>query len=257
VALKRLPRRLSHGEEATLVEHLGELRARILISLGALVPAFVVAFIFHERIVEWLTAPLPPDKELVTFGVLEPFTTAVKVSFFAALALSLPVVLYQLWSFLAPAMAEGAQRVLSTFVVLATGLFAAGIAFGYYIVLPRALTFLTNFDEELYDIQIRANYYYSFVTAALIGMGLIFELPIFILALVRLRVLTSDRLRQNRRMAIFLAFLVAVLLPTVDIVSLAFEVVPILVLFELSIWLAVFMERRWALSADDELAAEH
>jgi sec-independent protein translocase protein TatC len=257
VALRRLPRRLSHGEEATLVEHLGELRSRILIALGALVPAFVVAFIFHERIVEWLTAPLPDDKELVTFGVLEPFTTSVKVSFFAALALALPVVLYQLWSFLAPAMEEGAQRVLSVFVVLATGLFAAGIAFGYYILLPKALSFLTNFDDELYDIQIRASYYYSFVTAALIGMGLIFELPIFILALVRLRVLTSDRLRQNRRMAIFLAFLVAVLLPTVDIVSLAFEVIPILVLFELSIWLSVFMERRWALSADDELAAEH
>jgi sec-independent protein translocase protein TatC len=256
MALKRLPRRLRHGEEATLVEHLGELRARLLITFGVLVPAFVVAFAFHERIVEWLTEPLPDDKRLVTFGVLEPFTTSVKVSFFAALALSLPVVLYQLWSFLAPAMDEAAQRVVSVFVLLATALFAAGIAFGYYILLPKALGFLTNFDEELYDIQVRASYYYSFVTAALIGMGLIFELPIFILALVRLRVLTSDRLRRNRRMAIFLAFLVAVLLPTVDVVSLAFEVVPILVLFELSIWLAVFMERRWEASAEDELATE-
>ena len=258
MALKRLPRRLSHGEEATLVEHLGELRARILIALGAFVPAFVLAFVFHERIVEWLIEPLPDDKRLVTFGVLEPFTTAVKVSFFAALALSLPVVLYQLWSFLAPAMAEGAQRVVSVFAILATALFGGGIAFGYYILLPKALGFLTNFDEELYDIQIRASYYYSFVTAALIGMGLIFELPIFILALVRLRVLTADRLRQNRRLAIFLAFLVAVLLPTVDVVSLALEVVPILILFELSIWLSVFMERRWerAAAAEDELATE-
>jgi sec-independent protein translocase protein TatC len=256
MALRRLPRRLRHGEEATLVEHLGELRARLLISLGALVPSFVIAFAFHERIVEWLIAPLPDDKRIVTFGVLEPFTTAVKVSFFAALAVSLPIVLYQLWSFLAPAMEESAQRVISVFAALAGGLFAAGIAFGYYILLPKALGFLTNFDEELYDVQIRASYYYSFVTAALIGMGLIFELPIFILALVRLRVLTSDRLRKNRRLAVFLAFLVAVLLPTVDVVSLALEVVPILVLFELSIWLAVFMERRWELSAEDELATE-
>jgi sec-independent protein translocase protein TatC len=241
----RLPRRLRHGEEATLVEHLGELRSRLLISLLAIGVAFGVAFAFHEQIIEWLTEPLPGDKELVTFGVTEPFFTAVKVSFYAAFAIALPIVLYQLWSFLAPAVEEHTQRIVSIFVVIATGLFAGGLAFGYYVVLPRALTFLTNFDEELYDIQIRASYYYSFVSLALVGMALVFEMPIFILALVRLRVLTADRLRRNRRMGIFLVVLVAILLPTVDPVSLAFEVVPLLVLFELSIWLAVLMERRW------------
>jgi sec-independent protein translocase protein TatC len=245
MAWRRLPRRLSHGEEATLVEHLGELRSRLLISLLAIGVAFGFAFAVHERIVEWLTEPLPAGKELVTFGVTEPFFTAVKVSFYAAFALALPVVLYQLWSFLAPAVEEHTQRIVSIFVVIATGLFAGGLAFGYYVVLPRALTFLTNFDDELYDIQIRASYYYSFVSLALVGMALVFEMPIFILALVRLRVLTAGRLRRNRRMGIFLVVLVAVLLPTVDPVSLAFEVLPLLVLFELSIWLAVLMERRW------------
>jgi sec-independent protein translocase protein TatC len=245
MAWRRLPRRLGHGEEATLVEHLGELRARLLLSLLAIGVAFGISFAFHEQIVEWLTRPLPDDKELVTFGVTEPFFTAVKVSLYAAFALALPVVLYQLWSFLAPAVEEHTQRIVSIFVVVATSLFAAGLAFGYFVVLPKAITFLTNFDEELYDIQIRASYYYSFVSLALVGMALVFEMPIFILALVRLRVLTADRLRRNRRMGIFLVVLVAILLPTVDPVSLMLEVVPLLILFELSIWLAVLMERRW------------
>jgi sec-independent protein translocase protein TatC len=245
MAWRRLPRRLSHGEEATLVEHLGELRARLLISLLAIGVAFGVAFAFHEQIVEWLKEPLPDDKELVTFGVTEPFFTAIKVSLYAAFAGALPVVLYQLWSFLAPAVEEHTQRIVSVFVLVATGLFASGLAFGYFVVLPRAITFLTNFDEELYDVQIRASYYYSFVSLALVGMALVFEMPIFILALVRLRVLTADRLRRNRRMGIFLVVLVAILLPTVDPVSLAFEAVPLLILFELSIWLSVLMERRW------------
>ena len=245
MALKRLPRRLRHGEEATLVEHLGELRSRLLISMGAFAGAFAFAYVFHEQIVEWLTRPLPDDKQLVTLGVTEPFFTSIKVSAYAAFALALPVILYELWSFLAPAMEEHAQRVIAVFVLIATALFAGGLAFGYFVVLPRAVSFLTNFDEELYDVQIRASYYYSFVSLALVGMALVFEMPIFILALVRLRVLTADRLRRNRRMGIFLVVLVAILLPTVDPVSLAFEVAPLLVLFELSIWLAVLMERRW------------
>ena len=243
--MKRLPRRLDSGEEATLVEHLEELRTRLLIALGAVGLAFAVAFVFHEEIIEWLTKPLPEDKDLVTFGVTEPFFTAVKVSLYAAFAVALPILLYQLWAFLAPAVEEHAQRIVSTFVLISSVLFGGGVLFGYLVVLPRALTFLTNFDEELYDVQIRASFYYSFVSLALVGMGLVFEMPIFILALVRLRVLTADRLRRNRRMGIFLVVLVAVLLPTVDPVSLAFEVVPLLALFELSIWLAVYMERRW------------
>jgi sec-independent protein translocase protein TatC len=246
-----LPRRLRHGEEATLVDHLGELRARLVISLTTLGVAFAVIFPFHEHLVEWLKEPLPDDKRLVTLGVTEPFTTSIKVSFYAAIAIALPVLLYQLWAFLAPAVDESLQRVLSVFVALATVLFAAGLAFGYTIVLPRALTFLTEYDDELYDVQIRASYYYGFVSLALLGMALVFELPIFILALVRIRVLTADRLRRNRRMGIFLVVLVAALLPTVDPVSLAFEAIPMLILFELSIWLAVFMERRWERSSEE------
>jgi sec-independent protein translocase protein TatC len=249
VARRVLPRRLAHGEEATLVEHLGELRSRLIVSLISLGLAFAVIFPFHEHLVKWLKEPLPDDKKLVTLGVTEPFTTSIKLSFYAAIAVALPILLYQLWSFLAPAVDESTQRVVSVFVALSTVLFAGGLAFGYLVVLPRALTFLTEYDDEFYDVQIRASYYYGFVSLALLGMALVFELPIFILALVRLRVLTSDRLRQNRRIGIFLVVLIAALLPTVDPVSLAFEAIPMVILFELSIWLAVLMERRWERAA--------
>ena len=245
MALKRLPRRLGHGEEATLVEHLDELRTRLLLSLAALALAFVAVFLLHEHLIEWMSRPLPDDRRLVTFGVTEPFFTAIKVSFFGALVIALPVILYQLWSFLAPALEQGTQRVIASFTAFSVGLLAGGLAFGYFIVLPRAIAFLTTFDEHLYDVQIRANYYYSFVTLMLFGMGVVFQMPIFVLALVRLRVVTADKLRRNRRIAVFLMVLVASLLPTVDPVSLAFEVVPMLLLYELSIHLATYFERRW------------
>ena len=98
--MKRLPRRLRSGEEATLVEHLDELRARIFVSLGALVVGFAIAFVFHRHLLHWLNAPLPADRgKPVTLGVAEPFLTAMKVSLMAGFALALPVVLWQLWSF--------------------------------------------------------------------------------------------------------------------------------------------------------------
>jgi len=249
-----LPRRLLHGEEATLVEHLDELRTRLIVVLLVLVPAFLLAFAFHEQIMEWLTGPLPDDKQLVTLGVTEPFTTSVKVSLIAGLAIALPILLWQIWAFLAPAVEPHFQRIVVVFVALATALFAAGVVFMYYIVLPQALDFLTSYDDDLYDIQIRASYYYSFAALTLVAGGIAFLMPIFVLALVRLRVLTSDRLRSNRRIAFVVLLVFAIMLPTVDPVSLAFEVVPLVLLFELSIWMSVLMERRWQRGWDEDFA---
>ncbi len=249
-----LPRRLQHGEEATLVEHLDELRSRIIISLVAIVPAFGIAFAFHTHIVEWLKRPLPADRELVTFGVTEPFTTSVKVSLIVALAAVLPVLLWQTWAFLAPAVEPHFQRVVMTMVLIATALFAGGVAFMYYVVLPVALDFLTSYDEQLYDIQIRASYYYSFVAWTLLAGGLAFLMPVFLLGLVRLRIVSASGLRRNRRYAFVGLLVFAILLPTVDPVSLAFEVIPLVVLYEASVWAAVLMERRWRREWDDDWA---
>ena len=236
--MKRLPRRLRHGEEATLVEHLDELRSRIFVSLGALVVGFAVAFVFHRHLLHWLNAPLPAGRgNPITLGVAEPFLTAMKVSLMAGFALALPVVLWQLWSFLAPAVEQHAERVVFGFVLLATVLLVAGVAFGYWIVLPKAIQFLTN-------IQIRAKDYYSFVLTVLFAVGLVFELPIFLLALVRLDVLSTKTLRSNRRLGYFIVAVIAVLLPGIDPVTTTLEAVPLIVLYEGSIWLAVLMERR-------------
>src|SRR6266566_3497634 len=176
--MKRLPRRLRQGEEATLVEHLDELRTRIFVSLGALALGFVVAFVFHRHLLHWLNAPLPDRRgNPVTFGVAEPFLTAMKVSLLAGLALALPVVLWQLWSFLAPAVEPHAERTVLAFVGLATVLLVAGVAFGYWIVLPKAVHFLTNFDQHEFNAQIRARDYYGFVMTVLLAVGVVFELP--------------------------------------------------------------------------------
>ena len=197
--MRRLPRRLSYGEEATLVEHLEELRSRLIVCILALAVAFPIAYIFHEQLIEALIRLLPDDRELITLGVAEPFTTALKVSFYASLALAFPVLVWQAWSFFSPAVQERNQRVVARFVALATLLFAGGMAFAYFVILPRALDFLTNYDDNLYDVQIRASYFLSFVALMIFATGLIFQLPIFVIGLVRLGVLTSAQLRSNRR----------------------------------------------------------
>jgi sec-independent protein translocase protein TatC len=251
-----LPRRLAHGEEATLVEHLDELRSRIIICLVAIVPAFLLTFAFNERIMELLTGPLPDDRELVTFGVTEPFTTSIKVSLVAALGITLPILLWQTWAFLAPAVHPHFERTVLTLVAIATVLFVCGVAFMYFVVLPIALDFLTSYNEELFAIQIRASYYFSFVAFTLLAGGLVFLMPIFLLGLVRLRVVSARQLRVNRRYAFVGLLVFAILLPTVDPVSLAFEVVPLVLLYEGTIWVALLMERRWERSWEEEWAGD-
>jgi sec-independent protein translocase protein TatC len=164
-------------------------------------------------------------------------------------------VLWQLWSFLAPAVEQHAERMVLGFVLAATLLLVAGVAFGYWIVLPKAIQFLTNFDQNQFNIQIRAKDYYSFVLTVLFAVGLVFELPIFLLSLVRLDVLTTRQLRSNRRLGYFIVAVIAVLLPGIDPVTTTMEAVPLVALYEGSIWLAVLMERR-APRAEPEIVTD-
>ena len=241
----RLPRRLGHEEAAGLVDHLGELRTRLIIVLLALAAGFAVAFGFHHQLIEWLNAPLPAGRKPVTLGVTEPFMTSLKVSLYGGFALALPVILWQVWSYLAPAFRKGTERALLGFVAFASILFAVGVGFGYVFALPAAVHFLTNYDSSIYDIQIRASSYYSFALLSVLAVGLVFELPIFILALVRLGITSAARLRRNRRIGYVAMAALAVALPGVDPVTTAFEMAPLMVLFECSIWLSVVFERRW------------
>jgi sec-independent protein translocase protein TatC len=240
----RLPRRLEHGQGAELVDHLDELRSRLIVSAIAVGAAFVVTYVEHARLVRWLEAPLPAGKKLVTFGVAEPFMTSLQISLAAAIAVALPIVLWQLWSFLAPAVEPKAQRAVVTCVAFATALFAGGIAFGYGVALPAALKFLTTYDNSIYSIQIRAREYISFSLAVLVAVGVVFELPAVIVTLVRLGILSSSSLRTHRRVGYAIVAALAVALPGVDPVTTMLEMVPLMLLFEGSIWLSVLVERR-------------
>jgi sec-independent protein translocase protein TatC len=241
----RPPRRLRHGEEATLVEHLGELRARLLTCLGAVLAAFVVTYWQRDWLLEKLREPLPDGFELITLSPGEPFVTSFTVAFYTAIAIALPIIIWQLWAFLAPALEESSQAVVARLVGAATVLLLAGMAFGYFVALPNILDFLLNFDAEQYNAQIRAKEYFGFTSLLLLGFGVMFELPVFILGLVRLGILTSAKLRRNRRIGYGLCLIAVVLLPGVDFVSMALQALPVVVLFELSIWLSVYFERRW------------
>src|SRR5256714_7773597 len=145
--MSRLPRRLEHGQSATLVEHLEELRSRLIVVLGALALTTIVAFAFHGHILDWLNHPLPADRRrVVTLGVAEPFTVSVTVSVYAGFLLALPVILWQLWAFLAPAFDPKIERRVFGLVAFATALGTAGLAFGYLILVPRALQWLAHYD---------------------------------------------------------------------------------------------------------------
>jgi len=243
--MKRLPRRLQHGEEATLVEHLEELRQRIFVSLGALLVGFVATYAIHRHLLHWLNRPLPAHVgKPITLGVAEPFLTVMKISLFGGLILAAPVILWQFWSFFAPAVDERQERRVRYFVLFAAALLAGGIVFGYFVALPAAVHYLTNYDSKEFNIQIRARDYYSFTTMVLLAMGVVFELPVFVLSLVRLGILSTRQLRSNRRMGYFVIACVGVALPGVDPITTVIETVPLWVLYEGSIWLSVLMERR-------------
>ncbi|HKT45046.1 MAG TPA: twin-arginine translocase subunit TatC [Gaiellaceae bacterium] len=249
--MSRLPRRLGHGEEATLAEHLEELRQRIFVIIGALAVAAVVAFVFHARLFDWLNKPLPPGhRRLLATGVAEPFTVSITVSLYAALVLSSPVILWQVWAFFAPAFDRSAERKVLLLAVFAAALALAGLAFGYWILLPRAIHFLTNYDSKHFVHLIRASTYYSFVVTILLGIVVVFQLPLVVLGLVGIGVLSSRTLRKNRRIGYFLTAAVALALPGPDLVTTFLELLPMWVLFEGSIWLAVLVERRQAVAPE-------
>jgi sec-independent protein translocase protein TatC len=242
----KLLRRLEHGQEVELVGHLEELRSRLFVAGGAVVATTILAFVVHGRVIALLVAQLPPHhRQLLTLGVAEPFTTSLKVSFALGFALALPIVLWQLWSFVAPALTPKTQRGIAGFTVFAAGLLVAGIVFGYRVALPAALHFLTNYDNAIYNVQIRAADFISFAVLVLAACGAVFELPIVVLGLVRVGALTSTKLRRNRRIGYMIVAVIGVALPGVDPITTIVETVPLAFLFETSIWLSVFFERRW------------
>jgi sec-independent protein translocase protein TatC len=248
--MRLLPRRLEHGEEATVVEHLGELRTRLVLCLITIAVTTGVTYTFHRHLLGWLQRPLPAgNRHLVTLDVSEAFLTAFWVSLWAGLLLALPICLWLMWGFFAPAFQRNLQRKVAGFSAFSALLLVAGIAFGYFIVLSPAVHFLTGYDSHQFHYLARAKSYYSFVTLVMVATAVVFELPIFILALARLGILPAEKLRRNRRLGYVLVTALAVVLPGVDPVTTVLEMIPLFVLFEGSIWLVVLFDRRWKRSA--------
>jgi sec-independent protein translocase protein TatC len=232
-------RAVSHEDRLTLVEHLDELRTRIVVCLAVFGVALALCFWQNHLLLEVASRPLPAGhRKLLTFGVTEPFMTTFTVSTYGALVLSLPILIYQLYAFVLPAFKPAERRLALPILLLAPFLFAAGVAFAYFIVMPAAVKFLLGFNSGQFNIQVRARDYYSFFGTTMLAGGIVFQLPMGILAVTRLGIVSVAQLRANRRYAYLAISIVAAALPGVDPISMLLEMVPLLVLYELSILLA-------------------
>jgi sec-independent protein translocase protein TatC len=236
--MARKVRPVGHEDRLSLVEHLDELRSRIVISLVAFGVALGLCFWQNHQLLKILNHPLGHHREPITLGVAEPFITTLTVAAYAAILLAMPVILYELYAFVLPAFSPTEKRVALPLMLMVPFLFIAGVAFGYFVVIPAALKFLLHFNQSQFNLQLRAKDYYGFISLTLIAVGVVFQLPVFILGLVKVGVTTPAKLRKNRRYAYLVCAVVAAALPGVDPVSMLIEMVPLIVLYEVSIVLA-------------------
>jgi sec-independent protein translocase protein TatC len=225
-------------ERLTLVEHLDELRTRIVVCVAVLVIAVSFCFWQNHHLLHLLNEPLPGHKKPITLGVTEPFLTTLKIAVYAGIILALPIILYQAYAFLLPALSPAERRVIVPFLILVPVLFIAGVVFGYLVVLPAAVKFLLHFNNDQFRIEVRASQYYGFATMTLLAMGVVFQVPMGILALTRLGIVSVRQLRKNRRYAYFVLAVIAMLLPGTDPITMLVELAPLIVLYEFSIVLA-------------------
>ncbi len=195
-----------------------------------------------QRDVASLSAPPQGDRP-ITLGIGEPFTTTLTVTLIFALILSLPIVLWQAYGFLTPALDPEHRRQLRPMLLAVPLLFITGVGFGYFIVLPAAVRFFQNFNSDQFNVLVQASQYYKFAATTVLAMGLLFQVPVGILVITRAGVITPRQLRRNRRYAIGVCAAVAALLPG-DAITMLLETVPLYLLFELSLVLASVAERR-------------
>jgi sec-independent protein translocase protein TatC len=233
------PRRARPDDRLSVVEHLDELRRRAIISVLALIVAFAGMYAMHEQLIEVLTWPLPRDtQQLITLSPTEPFFTTLKISFWAAVLIALPVWLYQVYAFVIPAIANQSRKVMIAVVTGVAGLFGVGVAFGYGVVLPVALEFLIGFGGDTFNTQLRAGEYFGFVTTMLLASGLLFEVPAAMTALARMGVASAALYRKQWRLALVGIAAIAAVLPGGDPMSMLLLMVPQFGLYGLGIVLA-------------------
>lgn len=237
------------ARELSFMEHLGELRRRVLVCALAIVVGTGASFIFFDEIIEFLVRPsgleTGRDGQLIITEVTEFLTTAFKVSVLSGFVLALPVIIYQVIMFVAPGLTGRERRLLFGFLPLALLAFVSGMAFGYYVLTPPALQFLLNFGDEVVTPLIRVSNIVNLMVRLLFWMGVAFETPLIMYLLAQLGIVSSRRLSRFRRVWVVLAFILgAFITPTFDPVNQTLVALPLLVLYEFGVLLARLAERR-------------
>ena len=230
-------------DRMTIVEHLDELRTRLIVCGVAFVIAAIVCFWQNHLLLDIANAPLPDDVEPLTFSPSEPFMTTLTLVLYSAVLITLPILLYQAYAFILPALTPTERKVILPILLMVPLLFIAGVVFAYFVVVPAAIKFLLNFNDDQFNIQIRAREYYSFFSLSLISVGILFQIPIGILAITRLGIVTPEQLAKNRRYAILIIAVLAMLLPGTDPITMLISMLPLILLFEFSLIVARVLGR--------------
>jgi sec-independent protein translocase protein TatC len=231
---------VDRDKELSLVQHLKEFRDRLMVACIAIAITTAISFVFTTDIIKLLLIPAGVSK-LIALSPTENFTTYFRVALFSGFALAMPVVLYEIYAYIDPALHPNERKFALTVGPFVLLLFASGMLFCYFVLLPNALKFLISFGSEVIDNQLRASEYLSFVTLFIVGMGVVFEMPIVIWALIRIGVIQRSWLTKRRRYVFVAVFAIAaVVTPTPDPFNQTIVAIPMYLLFELGLLLARF-----------------
>jgi len=235
-------------KKLSALEHLGELRKRLIRSVIAVVVTSILSFVFYEQIFGILTSPAPQDINLQAIEMTEMIGTIMRVCLTSGIILAMPYLTYELIMFVSPALTHREKNYVYLILPWIALMFAGGIVFGYFIILPRMIEFLTTFGGNIATIEPKIGSYINLVTRLLLAIGLVFEMPVLTTFLARLGVLKPKWLSDRRRTAIIVAFiLAAIITPTIDPVNQSLVAAPLIVLYEMSIWLAkLFYKKKHA-----------
>ena len=235
-------------EKQPFLSHLEELRRRLIICAIAVGVGFAISYIFSKQLFSFLILPLtrvlPNDSRLIFTSLPEMFITYIKVSLVAGIILALPVIFYELWMFLAPALYQRERRYVVPFVLFSSILFVAGSLFGYFIVFPYGFKFFISFATE--DIQAlpSVKQYFSFAIRLLLAFGLVFEMPVVVLFLTKIGLITPEAMKKFRKFAILCSFILAAILTPPDVATQIMMALPIIILYEVSIFLSKGVYRK-------------
>ena len=225
-----------------LKPHIADLRKRLVISILTLIVMFFICFSFYEPILEWMMQPvkavLPEGSQMVAIEIQETFFTALKVSFFSAFFLSLPVIFWQLWLFMAPGLYDHEKKLVFPFVFFATLMFVSGAAFAYYVVVPFGFEFLIAFGATVVTILPSIGKYVGFFTKLLFGFGVSFELPVITFFLAKIGLVDDQMLKDFFKYAVVIIFIFSALLTPPDVITQFLMAGPLILLYGVSIYIA-------------------